>query len=136
MFMKIHRFVVNKLIRDNMIEFQTKQGVVLHERILDTAEFNQRIHEKLIEEAHEVIEARTRQDLIEELADLTEVMHAIMTHHKILLTEVEQTRLKKHAERGGFEKKIFSTTIDIRDDKPALAYYKARPQQYPEIDSE
>lgn len=131
--MKTRHFAVNKLIRDNMLERQKEQGIILHERILDAPEYQQRLYEKLLEEAHEVTIAHTKQELIEELADLSEVMRTIMINNNICMDDVEKKRLQKRADRGGFDKKIFSTIIAIDENNPAIEYYKTRPAQYPEI---
>ena len=46
------------------------------------------------------------QKLNEELADLLEVMQAVVKAHGWTLGELEQVRADKAAKRGGFEKKI------------------------------
>ena len=43
---------------------------------------------------------------LEELADLFEVMQAVVKARGWTMEELEQLRAKKAAERGGFEKKI------------------------------
>jgi len=63
-----------------------------------------RLRQKLIEEAHEIVGATDRESLIEELADVQEVIIALAKHHKIQSSEFECVRKKKLLESGGFTK--------------------------------
>lgn len=72
---------------------------------MSEADYRQALLEKLIEEAQEAAGA-SPQKLIAELADLYEVINAVMTaygiEHQLVLEEQE----RKRAERGGFEGRI------------------------------
>lgn len=57
---------------------------------------------KLIEEAVEVIDAKSPKDFLEEMADLMEVAKALRECYGYDEDEVEKVRLKKKAERGAF----------------------------------
>jgi predicted house-cleaning noncanonical NTP pyrophosphatase (MazG superfamily) len=95
---------VTKLVRDKIPELmqqQGKEGVV--EQVTGPT-LDVRLRQKLIEEAHEVQDATNRNNLIEELADIAEVIHILMQHHSIDDKTVEICRVKKKEKRGGFEK--------------------------------
>lgn len=95
-----------KLIRDKLPEFVLKErGEVLNTRIASEEELLSLIKQKIIEEAHEVANATNKEELAEELADLLEVMKALVTKEGIvdLLFEKQYT---KYLEKGGFEKGI------------------------------
>jgi len=62
--------VYNKLIRDRIPEIIKKEGNTADIIILSEESFNQAIKQKLIEEATEVANAVTRDDILGELADL------------------------------------------------------------------
>ena len=62
----------------------------------------QLLDEKLNEELAEYQESKS----LEELADLLEVMQAVVRARGWTLDELEQVRADKAAERGGFTKKI------------------------------
>ena len=64
------------------------------------------LQQKLVEEALEVFSAPDRDELVEELADLEEVLVALRSHAAITREEVEQVRNEKRAKRGGFEEGI------------------------------
>lgn len=131
--MAIRRFRVEKLIRDRLPQIMRDQSLTVFDRRMDTGEFIARLKEKLVEESREAAASDTRADLIEELADLAEVVAALTDAAGITPDEIEAVRLKKHAERGGFEDRVFNAAVEAPDGTPAIDYYLARPLQYPEI---
>ena len=62
--------------------------------------------EKIIEETSELSKASNKNDLIEELADLQEILLALYENEKISVKEIEAVRKNKLKKRGGFTKKI------------------------------
>ena len=54
----------------------------------------------------EYLESKTKEEKTEELADILEVLYAILDDEKIYLDELEELRLKKLDERGSFGKQI------------------------------
>jgi predicted house-cleaning noncanonical NTP pyrophosphatase (MazG superfamily) len=71
-------------------------------RVLEDGAYLAMLEEKL---AEELAEFRQSKDP-EELADLLEVIHALVEARGICWQELEQIRLEKRRIRGGFEKKI------------------------------
>lgn len=77
-----------------------------------------RLKDKLLEEAQEVFDAYGEEDkahLKEEIADVIEVIDAILYHNDITLSEVLSIRDAKKEKRGGFEKGIYLESIDYFD---------------------
>ena len=70
------RFRVQKLIRDRLPAIMRAQGLQVFDRRLNDAEFIAALKDKLVEEAQEVGEATSQDDLIDELADVMEVPRA------------------------------------------------------------
>lgn len=91
-----------KLVRDKIPEIATNREFVK----LSDEGYTKYLKEKLIEEATEYSNAISKESRIEELADVLEVFYAILDNEKIYLDELEEIRLKKLDERGGFENKI------------------------------
>ncbi len=58
------------------------------------------IREKIVEESKELLVAGT----LEEIADIVEAILGLLDLRAISWTELENMRLKKKEERGGFEK--------------------------------
>jgi predicted house-cleaning noncanonical NTP pyrophosphatase (MazG superfamily) len=94
-----------KLIRDRIPEIITKAGKQADIKILSQEEYRQALRYKLMEEAQEVAEAGEA-DLIKELADVYEVMDAIMVTYGIDRHLVLAEQSRRRQERGGFEQQI------------------------------
>lgn len=97
----------NKLVRDNIKDIIENKGEIAYTKVLDDEEYKNELNKKLLEEASEVINSKTKDELIEELADLSEVILAIAKSNDIIYEDIEKTREKKKEEKGGFDKKIF-----------------------------
>jgi len=94
--------VHNKLVRDRIPEIIEKSGKRAVTEILSDEEYMELLNKKLMEEVQEYLESGT----VEELADIGEVMHAIMDLKGISLDEFQRVRMEKLEQRGGFKKKI------------------------------
>lgn len=94
--------VHNKLVRDRIPEIIEKSGKRAVTEILSDEEYMELLNKKLLEEVQEYLESGT----VEELADIGEVMHAIMDLKGISLEEFQRVRLEKLEERGGFKDRI------------------------------
>lgn len=90
----------NKLVRDKIPEILDKKGVEYEKRIADDAEYKIELIKKLNEEINEFSEAGD----IEELADVLEVVEALMKLPEY--AEVEAVRIGKLEEKGGFNQRI------------------------------
>lgn len=67
---------------------------------MNSENYISKLLEKLLEESNEVINAKTKNDITEELADLLEVMQALASYNKIDFSDVEKARkLKKIKKR-------------------------------------
>lgn len=99
--------IFNKLVRDKIPEMIESHGEIPVTRVLDDDEYRCELYKKLKEECNEVVEAKTHEETIEELADLLEVMKAILALECSLLEDVETVAETKRNKRGGFEKRIY-----------------------------
>ena len=92
----------NKLVRDKIPEIIEQKGGKCTIRIADEKEYCEKLVSKLREETDEFIEAQNE----EELADLLEVIDAVIECKKFDRKKIELVRNKKAEERGRFEKRI------------------------------
>ncbi|MFX1368988.1 MAG: nucleoside triphosphate pyrophosphohydrolase, partial [Promethearchaeota archaeon] len=69
-------------------------------RMASDEELDLLIREKIVEESKELLVAGT----LEEIADIVEAVLGLLNLRAISWTELENMRLKKKEERGGFEK--------------------------------
>lgn len=97
----------NKLIRDRIPQIIAQNGGRAKISTLSPPQFRASLKEKLLEEAIELGQAKTRKEILNELADIAELLLALTTEFKIPKKELEATRQKKKKERGGFEKKLY-----------------------------
>ncbi|MFA9398973.1 MAG: phosphoribosyl-ATP pyrophosphohydrolase [Clostridiaceae bacterium] len=92
----------NKLVRDNIPEIIKNSGKKFNIRILDNCTYYEALISKLLEEVNEFIES----DNPEEIADILEVIEAIILAKNLTLDEINEMKKYKKQERGGFDKKI------------------------------
>ena len=95
----------NKLVRDKIPEIIQQAGRECKITTLSNAEYLEALRQKLIEEAQEAAFASSN-DLVKELADLYEVIDAILIVLKIERETVLAVQKHRQQERGGFECKI------------------------------
>ncbi len=92
----------NKLVRDNIPVYIKSRGGEPVFHVADNKEYWQKLKEKLQEEVNEFLEAES----IEEMADILEVIDAIVEAKHFDKKELESVKNKKADERGKFKDKI------------------------------
>lgn len=92
----------NKLVRDHIPGIIEASGKTCSTEILSDNEYLRMIDAKLDEELAEYHKDQN----IEELADLIEVIYAAAKARGYSLEELERVRAEKAANRGGFNKRI------------------------------
>ena len=97
----------NKLVRDLIPEVLSKQGIECHTRILSEQEIRPALTDKLEEEVSEYLRSQTPIERLEELADVLEVITALLKLEGHSFQDLEQVREKKFRYRGGFTRQIF-----------------------------
>ena len=91
-----------KLVRDRIPEIIRAAGNTCVTETLSDARYLEMLDTKLSEELAEYQESKS----LEELADLLEVLLAVVQARGWSRAQLEQVRQKKALLRGGFEKKI------------------------------
>lgn len=135
--MYMRTFKQNKLWRDKLIDImEQKHGSKINWRRLDDATFDKELRIKLDEEVQEVIAAHNRAELIQELADVYEVIDTFAQLHDISKKEIIEAQTNKREERGGFAGRRFVDTAEHAEGSFGEKYCLADPEKYPEIVSE
>lgn len=103
------KYTYNKLVRDKILEnINLTEEKRCNYKILNEEEYLQELDKKIFEEAHEFVENHS----IEELADLMEVIFAIMKERNISIEEVEKARQIKNSRKGAFKDKIYLIDVE------------------------
>ena len=100
------KFYHKKLIRDRIPEKIKATGDDYKTRVLSKTEFEKELKKKLVEESKELMGA-PREDFINELADVLELIKSIASHYRIQFSKIEKFQEEKRNKRGGFKKKLF-----------------------------
>lgn len=104
-----------KLIRDKIPEIIEAAGKRYGVGVLEEAAYREALAAKLVEEGQEVAAAvglGTRQEQVKELADVYEVLDALLTATGITHEEVAAVQAARHKERGGFAKRLWLLWVE------------------------
>lgn len=101
-----------KLVRDRIPERIVASGQHPVTREVAGDELVTALKEKLVEEAKEALAAGDAESLVEELADVYEVLQALQREAGIEMSRVNDAKKKKWEERGGFEKGVILERVE------------------------
>lgn len=130
-----HIFKMEKLVRDKIPQILEAEGVKVFHRIMNQNEYYKYLKLKIIEEANEVLTAKSRNEVIEELSDLIEVIKNIQSLHNIENDELENARIEKKSSKGGFQDRVYIAKVLMPRGHKLAGYYLARSENYPEEQS-
>ncbi len=105
--------VYDKLVRDRIPEIIEADGKTCTVRTLSPEELLPRLRAKLDEEVREYRESGT----MEELADIVEVVQALVEHSGSSWAEFEEMRARKREERGGLRCGYLLESVTERDER-------------------
>ncbi len=108
--------IFNKLVRDNIPNVIKANNEIVETRILSDNEYEKELNRKLLEEANKVVNANTTDEIKEELADLYEVMKALIKLINSDMKEIEEIATSKRNRRGAFDKRIFLISTNKSQD--------------------
>lgn len=127
--MKKYQF--NKLIRSKLPARMKQEGVIVNSKILSDQEYIAELKRKLLEEAEEVANTTNYKALTEELADVLEVIDAIIKTSKITKADVEQVKLEKRNINGDFSQENYINYIEVAEDnRPVIEYLENKNRDY------
>jgi len=100
--------VYNKLVRDKIPEIIQLSGRTASIEVLEDLDYRESLNKKLLEEVNEFIEDQTT----EELADIVEVIEAILRYRQVKKETFNEMKADKKSKRGGFEGKIYLKSVE------------------------
>lgn len=103
----VKKIYYNKLIRDKIPERIIESGGDYKVRKLRNKEFTKELFKKAGEEAGGLLAAKTKSDIIKELADVIDVVKEIMKVKCISSKEIKKQQQENKKLKGGFKKRLF-----------------------------
>ncbi len=110
---EVTRIYYNKLVRDNipdMIKAKHENCEVRH--ITDVQELQQELFKKIKEEAQSLSMTRTKEEFLDEYADLMVVLDTILEQLEVSRDEVKVVRQKNIMRKGAYRKQHFLVWSD------------------------
>jgi len=101
----------NKLVRDHIPQIIEASGKSYEVKILDDSAYEEALKAKLIEEMNEVHSAQSDEELIEELADLYEVLRSLVAAKGLSDEQFMNVVNSKKEKRGSFSEKLFLVQV-------------------------
>jgi predicted house-cleaning noncanonical NTP pyrophosphatase (MazG superfamily) len=127
-------FKFEKLVRDKILpQMQQNQHVVRGVKKLNDSEFINELIKKILEEAHEMANVSSKEDLKNELADVYETLDYLKTALSISNEELELKKKQKSDKNGGFNDRIYIVDVGVDEDNQWIKYYCDNPKKYPEV---
>ena len=102
----------HKLVRDRIPEIIESQGKKCTTLILEPDAYQEELRKKIQEEMQEYLSADGHKEAAEELADLLEVIYALASVHGVTERDLNEIRMLKRQQRGGFEERILLVEAD------------------------
>lgn len=96
-----------KLVRDRIPAAIEADGLRCRTRSLSRAAYIRALKRKVAEESTELLRARGRAALLNELVDLTEILEALRCALRVRPKAFEGIVREKRLARGGFRKRLF-----------------------------
>ena len=125
------RYEFNKLVRHKLPPRMQVEGVKVNGKQLDEDEYKHELKRKLMEEAQEVMDAASTEQLKRELGDVLEVVHALAFSYNISLDEIEKERLHKREINGYFSPENYINYIEVSlEDKKVIDYLEKDDRDY------
>ncbi len=101
------RIYYHKLIRDKIPDRIRAAGADAKYRRMDQRAFIRELVRKVEEEASGMQQAKNRSELIDEIADVVDVLDEVRRVKKISQKEIEIAQKRNFKRKGGFRKKLF-----------------------------
>ena len=103
--------IYNKLVRDNIPNIIKETGQKCDIVELEYNDYKREIRNKIVEEAIELNEAKSKLEMIEELADIYELLDYLLIEEKIDALSIKKRRIQKNMEKGGFDLRLYLKSV-------------------------
>ena len=128
------RYQFNKLIRSKLPARMIREGVTINGKQLCDEDYIVQLKNKIVEEANEVSDAVTKENLTAELADVVEVIHALAKASDVTIEEIEAARLEKRAVNGHFQAGNYVNYIEVAESNHKVIEYLDNKERHYKFD--
>lgn len=128
------KFSFNKIVRDKAVAELESEGIKVSYEKMPKESLVSHLKNKLLEEAKEVFDSQSNDELAAEVADIYDVLEAICKESGIDLSEVQKKRTQKNSKRGGFSDGIFIHHVEVLSKSESIECFKNSPEKYPIIE--
>jgi len=97
----------HKLIRDKIPEKMKKAGASFVVKKLNSKKYEKELIKKVGEESDGLLVAKSKDELVSELADVVEVMEEIKKFKRISHKKLKEARKENMSRKGGFKKRLY-----------------------------
>jgi predicted house-cleaning noncanonical NTP pyrophosphatase (MazG superfamily) len=97
----------NKLIRDKIPESIKSAGQAPKIRKLSKKDFLRELKKKVVEESKELISAKSKKEILDEIVDIQELLDWLTREIKISHSQIKLAQEEKNKKRGSFKKQLF-----------------------------
>jgi predicted house-cleaning noncanonical NTP pyrophosphatase (MazG superfamily) len=127
-------FQYKKLVRDNIWGWHIERGHEVDGKKLTGFELRKALCEKLHEEADEVDAAQSHEELVEEIADVRQILDDLCAEESISEHDIATAQKAKFKRKGGFREGNYIDTVTMKDENDKwVLYCRKSPEKYPEI---
>lgn len=128
------QFMFDKLIRDKILQLHIDAGHDILYRNVEGRELKEKLRLKILEEANEIpIREKNDEEIIEEIADVQQVLDDLKRHYGITDLQVTEAQNIKFIKKGGFSDGVFIESVTLPEDDEWVRYYRNSPEKYPEV---
>lgn len=97
----------NKVIRDKIPSRITAAGADYDAQTLSKKQFEKELIKKVEEEASGMQQAKSKKELVSEIADVIDVIEEIRSIKKITKRDIEIARIANFKRKGGFKRRLW-----------------------------
>lgn len=130
----MRRFKFSKLVRDKIVQSIIDAGNIPHWRILTEDDYILELKKKMGEEAKEILSAQG-DDLMNELADVQEIIENLLNVLKVSKEQLLEVQKKRNKKTGSFKNRQYIDEVEAKIDSEWIQYYLSSPEKYPEINT-
>lgn len=129
-------FTCKKLVRNFIPHIMTTQGCIVDAITLEHSAHVDALKQKLQEEALEVASAQNIDEIIEEIADVQEIIDTLISKLGIDRQLLKNVKDHKASTKGSFSDGCYLKSVVIADTLPLVQKFLENPAKYPAVSME